>query len=220
MTGTMSSTKPRRPRAEVAHIAQALEAWADGLGCPWSFGGSWRRGRLTVADLDLVLFVPSLWRVELPAGFRTERAGPMVIQGWLEDLRVDLWACPPDDAGPFLSYVTGPADLNVFMRGRAKAMGYRLGQYALEGYDGTVATEADVADALGLPYLAPEDRDDWRRVYLAPRGARLVAEVTGSKGDRYEVRQSRDGSLSCTCRGFHYRRACRHLAPFLEAGAA
>lgn len=220
MRGAVSApAKVRRPRAELDTVAQSLEDWATAMGCPWSFGGSWRRGRLVVGDLDVVLFVPTLWGVELPAGFRAERAGPMIVQGWLEDVRVDLWACPESDAGPFLSFVTGPADLNVFMRGRAKALGYKLGQNQLHGYAGPVYTEEQLADALGLPYLLPENRDDWRRVYMAPRGDRLVAEVVGSKGDQYQVRQARDGSLSCTCRGFYYRRQCRHISPFVVAAA-
>ena len=36
-------------------------------------------------------------------------------------------------------------------------------------------------------------------------------QVRGSKGNYYTVTQSVDGSRTCSCPGFKYRRSCRHV---------
>jgi hypothetical protein len=36
-------------------------------------------------------------------------------------------------------------------------------------------------------------------------------EVEGSKGTKYIVKQAENGSWSCTCVGFGFRRTCKHV---------
>jgi len=38
-----------------------------------------------------------------------------------------------------------------------------------------------------------------------------VFEISGSKGDKYTITERVDGSRTCTCPGFKYRGACRHI---------
>ena len=44
----------------------------------------------------------------------------------------------------------------------------------------------------------------------APVAGEKTWSVKGSKGDTYAVKLS-DGSYSCTCPGFGFRRKCRHI---------
>lgn len=43
-------------------------------------------------------------------------------------------------------------------------------------------------------------------------------EVVGSKGDKYEVHFNPDGSSHCTCKGFEFRKTCRHVSEVFSKG--
>jgi DNA polymerase/3'-5' exonuclease PolX len=206
--------KSRRPRAEVAPIVDELTAWAAANDLHIEFGGSWRRQSPTVGDLDVVIFCDSLHGVPMPPTMTMSRSGDLVAQGEMHGVQVDLWACPPECAGPFLWFITGPRELNIAMRAQAKRLGYKLSQMGLDGHDGPIATEADIAAALRLPHLTPPERDRWSASFADG----TVTEITGSKGDTYHLTVSPDG-VSCTCPGWRYRRKCKHATAALEAVA-
>ena len=199
--------KVRRPRAEVAPVVAELDAWAADAGLTVEFGGSWRRQSPTVGDLDVIVVADTLDGIVLPPGFRLLKAGRLLAQGVYRDVQVDLWACPPANLGTFLWFVTGPRELNVAMRARARTLGWKLNQTGLAGYDGPVATEADVAAALKVPHLAPSERDDW----AAHWATGTVTTIVGSSGATYQL-VTDGGAVSCTCPGFRYRHACKHTA--------
>lgn len=201
--------KIRRPRCEVAPLVEELQEWAlDEVGDAWEIGGSWRRGSEMVGDLDVVLFFPALELVELPLSFTAERRGGKIAQGEMRGIHVDFWACEPHQAGPFLWFVTGPKELNIWMRSRALSMGMKLTQTELQGYAGDVTTERQVSDALAMPYLRPDQRADW-----VPKGGMSGGgtKITGESGATYELRMSH-GRWSCTCPAFTYRRQCKHAS--------
>ena len=207
--------KQRRKRSEVASIVEQITAWADANDLDIEFGGSWRRQSPTVGDLDVVVFADTLDGIPMPGGLSVTRHGSLIAQGHIDGVQVDMWACPREHAGPFLWFITGPRELNVAMRAQAKRLGYKLSQTHLDGYDGPVATEADVAAALRLPNLSPVERDRWTTDFADG----VVTPITGSKGDTYHLTTSTAG-VSCTCPGFRYRRKCKHATAALEAVVA
>ena len=38
-----------------------------------------------------------------------------------------------------------------------------------------------------------------------------IFEVEGSKGNKYTVKQAKNGLWNCTCAGFGFRRKCKHV---------
>lgn len=209
--------KVRRPRHEFDPVVLRLAAWANNEVGPdnWEFGGSWRRMSPLVGDIDLVVFRPTFAHVELPEGFIAERHGDVVIQGDYLGAHVDLWACDPAVRGPFMWFITGPKDLNVWMRSRALSLGTKLSQYGL-GDLTEVPHELMVSGQLGLPWLPPEQRDRWKDAYL---GAPATADRTGPRyrsvefeGDtgKYKLTEMENGKWRCSCPAFTYRKTCKH----------
>lgn len=47
--------------------------------------------------------------------------------------------------------------------------------------------------------------------YVPPSPNKIVKTIQGSKGDTYIVTKE-NGKTTCTCSGFQYRKACRHIA--------
>jgi DNA polymerase/3'-5' exonuclease PolX len=141
--------------------------------------GSVRRQRPMVSDVDVLVTVPqgvSLSTIRMvgpettvqEARF-TEKQGVAVVFG----VRLEFWACPPEHRGPMMQFLTGPADFNVWLRVMAKHRGQMLSQWGLfdENGDrldptgigmGWGGAERLLFEALGVPYMHPEDRDDWR----------------------------------------------------------
>lgn len=173
------SQKLRRSREVVAPWVQVLneEICDDNPGIEVYFGGSWRRGAQEIGDLDLLvisrgLLAPTLFSdgIVLPSVVKWQRLGPRIANGDLAlpdgPLHIDVWQAPPESRGAMLSFVTGPAALNVYQRRRAKAMGLAFSQNALadratgEPLLGTDTEEGCYA-ALRMPYLTPEERQSW-----------------------------------------------------------
>lgn len=201
--------KQRLARAVVQPVVDQLTAWAADHDLEIVFGGSWRRGCPTVGDLDMIVLADTLDGIVLPGHAVPYRDGSMCAQLDVDGVQVDVWACPPDQAGPFLWFVTGPKDLNIVMRSLARQHGWKLSQYGLAGFDGPVATEADVAAALGMPCLTPAQRDDWAAHWQHGHGE--TSPIVGATGRRYLIERDDLGRLSCSCPGFLYRKRCKHV---------
>ena len=63
-------------------------------------------------------------------------------------------------------------------------------------------------DTRGRKFVAV--KNTWQYNIDAPADANPRWEVQGSKGDVYVVEQT-DNGLSCSCSGFRFRGACRHV---------
>jgi len=139
--------------------------------------GSVRRQRPVVSDVDLVVVTDGVIDLTQYRGSLddhriafTPKGGVALIEG----VRVELYLAPPGCAGATLQFVSGPGSLNVWLRSLAKNKGWKLSQYGL--YDGhgkdavrldrstgdPYADEMSIFEALGVDYIAPEDRDEWR----------------------------------------------------------
>jgi DNA polymerase (family 10) len=131
--------------------------------------GSLRRMRDTVGDLDILAAAADSEPVmEAFAAQQIvthiEGSGPTKTSvEYANGLRAQLWVHPPERFGTALQYATGSKGHNVKVREQALKMGYSLSEHALTREDGTellCATEQEVYQAVGLPYIPAELRED------------------------------------------------------------
>jgi DNA polymerase (family 10) len=167
--------------------------------------GSFRRGKETVGDLDLLVTGPApagaldrfiaFPRVQEVLGHGDNKASARV---GLEGLQVDVRALPPESFGAAMQYFTGSKDHNVAIRMRAVRMGLKLSEYGLFRIedDSRVAgaTEAEVYEALGMPWIPPELRENTGEIEAAIDG-RLPELIEGRhiRGDLHMHTTETDG---------------------------
>jgi len=167
--------------------------------------GSLRRGRETVGDLDLLVTGPDATpaldrfiahpKVEEVLGRGENKASAKVGR---EGLQVDVRALPPASFGAALQYFTGSKDHNVSLRTRAVKMGLKLSEYGLfrSENDARVAgeSEAGIYEALGLPWIPPELRENAGEIEAAAEG-RLpqLVELADIRGDLHMHTIETDG---------------------------
>ncbi len=148
--------------------------------------GSLRRMRETVGDVDILVAatLPEL----VMAAFTTQGAVARVLGGgpikssveFTNGMRAQVWVHPPEKFGTALQYATGSKDHNVRMRELALKQGLSLSEHALTPVDGGAeilcATEEEVYTRLGIPWVAPELREDRGEMAAALAGTlpRLV----------------------------------------------
>ena len=167
--------------------------------------GSLRRGRETVGDLDLLVTGPSATdaldkfvaypRVEEVLGHGENKASAKVGR---EGLQVDVRALLPESFGAAMQYFTGSKDHNVAIRLRAVKMWLKLSEYGLfrVADDARVAgeTEEGIYQALGLPWIPPELRENTGEIEAAEQG-RLpeLVELRHMRGDLHMHTTESDG---------------------------
>ena len=170
--------------------------------------GSLRRGRETVGDLDLLVTGPEATaaldrflaypRIEEVLAHGANKASAKVGR---EGLQVDVRTLPPDTFGAAMQYFTGSKDHNVAIRTRAVKMGLKLSEYGLFRLedDSKVAgaTEAGVYEAIGLPWIPPELRENSGEIEAAEEG-RLpnLVELSQIRGDLHMHTTETDGRAS------------------------
>lgn len=142
--------------------------------------GSLRRMRPTVGDLDILAAAKESGPVmeaftSLPGVMRVLGRGETKSSIEFNDgVRAQLWVLPPEKFGTALVYATGSKDHNVRLREFALDQGLSLSEHALTKTDGsgeiTCATEEEVYETLGLPWIPPELREDRGEVKAAREG--------------------------------------------------
>ena len=163
--------RTRRPRPQVEPLAAALLTSLRALPAVQraEVAGSFRRGRDTVKDLDVLVSTR-----EPDAVLRSFAALPMVervlVRGATKcsieadsGFQVDCRAVAPDEFGAAMQYFTGSQAHNIRLRARALRMGMLLNEYGVFVIDGNrrVAgeTEQGVYEALGLHWVPPAERE-------------------------------------------------------------
>jgi DNA polymerase (family 10) len=172
----------RRRRADAEAALAPLLAWLRDEPSleRLEVAGSYRRGRDTVGDVDLLAVgedAPAVMarfrayeEVETVLGSGEDKTSLVLADG----LQVDLRVVAPEAFGAALVYFTGSKAHNVRLRRLAKERGRTLNEYGLwdEARGERVAgvREADVYEALGLRWIAPELREDRGEVEAAEAG--------------------------------------------------
>ena len=169
--------------------------------------GSLRRMRSTVGDLDILVAAKESAPVmeafvKLPGVSRVLGQGETKSSIEFGDgVRAQVWVHPPEKFGTALQYATGSKDHNVQLRQIALAQGLSLSEHALTRTDGSgeilCATEAEVYERLGLPWIPPELREDRGEVAAAKTGKlpKLI-EVKDVKADLQTHSNWSDGKLT------------------------
>jgi DNA polymerase (family 10) len=138
--------------------------------------GSLRRWKTTVGDLDLVAACSQ--PAGLMAAFSTHPdVARVLVSGENKSsveldngLNVQLWVQPAGRFGTLLQFASGSKDHNVRLRELAQRKGLSLSEQWIRDADGNetlCATEEEVYAALGLPWIAPELREDRGEVQAA-----------------------------------------------------
>lgn len=172
------------------------------------FAGSYRRGKETIGDLDILVVSNSPEQVmdrfgqypeltELLARGDTKMS--IRISG---SFQVDLRVVDPSCWGAALQYFTGSKEHNVYVRSLAKSLGLKISEYGvfreldqnqpIAGHD-----EASLYEAIGLPWIPPELREN-RFEFQKDFAQRLhdLIELSDIRGDLHMHTLYTDGSHS------------------------
>jgi len=191
--------------------------------------GSFRRGRETVGDLDLIVSGPEaagalekfskFARVQQVLGLGPNKSSALI---GLERIQVDVRAVPEESYGAAMQYFTGGKDHNVQLRQRALRMGLTLNEYGLFRLDGgervAGADEAGIYQALGLPWIPPELRENCGEIEAAEAGnLPVLVGLDQIRGDLHMHTRETDGratleEMAAECRemGYEYMAITDH----------
>ena len=211
----MKSAGDRRRLGDAMPLAERVVAVMEAVPgmrrVAWA--GSLRRGQETIGDVDILVSTDdpeaaSTAFREQPGVSRVLVAGETKSSVRLEEgIQVDLRVVPEEVWGATLMYFTGSKDHNVALRERAIARGLRLNEYGLFPEDDeatppqqrgiapvAASTEAEIYEALDLPWIPPElrvDRDEFDR----PIPGDLVT-VEAIRAELHSHTIASDGKLS------------------------
>jgi len=169
--------------------------------------GSLRRMRSTVGDLDILVAAkdssPVMEAVvNLPGVSRVLGKGDTKSSiEFTDGVRAQVWVHPPEKFGTALQYATGSKDHNVQLRQIALAKGLSLSEHSFAKVKGGkeifCATEEEVYETLGLPWVPPELREDRGEVQAAKANKlpKLI-QVKDIKADLQVHSTWSDGKLS------------------------
>jgi len=201
-------SKVRRIKlATAAQYADSLTDWlsaAPGVSRV-EVAGSYRRCRETVGDLD-ILVVAAAGSAVMERFVGYDEVGEVLSQGptrasivLKSGLQVDLRVVESAAYGAALCYFTGAKAHNIALRRIAQEAGLKLNEYGVFRGSERIAgsTEESVYRALGLPWIAPELRED-RGEIAAARGGRLprLVELADLRGDLHAHTKATDGHHS------------------------
>ncbi|MBI5444757.1 MAG: DNA polymerase/3'-5' exonuclease PolX [Deltaproteobacteria bacterium] len=166
--------------------------------------GSYRRGKETVADLDVLAvcrpggehaamahFLACDQVVRVLAGGETKSS--VVLRSGLQ---VDLRAVPRESYGAALQYFTGSKAHNVALRKLALRAGLKVNEYGVFRGEERVAgaTEEEVYARVGLPYIEPELREERGELEAARAGGLPgLLRLQDLRGDLHVHTKASDG---------------------------
>lgn len=190
----------------VAHISQHMQVCRGIEQMEWA--GSYRRGRETVGDLDLLVVATdrdqAMDRFEsYPNRTQTIARGEQkkisIRVG--KAFQVDMRLVDAEEFGAALQYFTGSKEHNVHLRRLAAARGLKINEYGVfrdsDNQRVGGSTEQEVYGAVGLPWIPPELREDRQEFTLAQQEA-LPQLITESMmiGDLHMHTSATDGTAT------------------------
>ena len=191
-----ASTGGRKRLGDVLPQADSLLEWikqAPGVKRA-SLGGSVRRQKETVADVDIIASAPDAQAVfahfhQFPLVAERIGAGESKASVRLKDtdLQVDLRVLPDEDFASALHHFTGSKGHHIKLRGLALEKGLTISEWGVfrmkEGENAAakagvakhesaeaklpVRDEADLYKLLGMQFVPPELREDWGEIEAA-----------------------------------------------------
>jgi DNA polymerase (family 10) len=165
--------------------------------------GSYRRGRSTIGDIDIV--------TTEPPGILNPRlrqiADTMIDEGERKTSfrclgkRVDVRFTRKNEFGSMLVYLTGSKAFNIHLRQIAIGKGYKLNEYGIEeqatGKLQMFPDEQSLFTCLGLDYIPPELREDWGEVERAiAHQLPVLVDMKDIRGDLHVHSSWSDGQLT------------------------
>ncbi len=173
-----------------------------------AYAGSLRRGKETVGDIDILatgkdpqaivqrfITYPHIRQV-VSAG---DTKAQILVSTGKGIRQVDIRVVEDDAFGSALQYFTGSKDHNIALRTIAQKKGLKISEYGVFRKEKRIAgkTEAEVYQAVGLPYIEPELREDRGEIEAAKEG-RLPKLITLNdiKGDLHIHTDASDGLSS------------------------
>ena len=171
------------------------------------FTGSYRRGKETVGDLDILVVSKKADKVmDRLAAFPgmeevLARGDTKMSIRVYTGLQIDLRVVPAESFGAALQYFTGSKEHNVILRGLAKDKGLKINEYGVFRINGEKetrvagTTEKEVYGTLGLPVFPPELREgrhefEWAAYGKLPQ----LIEEKDIRGDLHMHTTASDGS--------------------------
>jgi DNA polymerase (family X) len=172
-----------------------------------AYAGSLRRMKDTIGDIDILAIseAPEALMTALTGLHHVERVvarGPTKTSvATTAGLQVDLRVVPPASWGAALQYFTGSRAHNIRTREMAVHQKLKLSEYGL--FDVTTgekivsATEEEVYERLGLPWIPPPLREDSGEIEAARRGQLpIVVTEADLRGDLHTHTNLTDGLAS------------------------
>jgi len=188
--------------------------------------GSYRRCKETVGDLDILVTADDAAAVM--GRFTTyDEVARILAKGDTRStvilksgLQVDLRVVEPSSYGAALQYFTGSKAHNIEIRRLAQARELKISEYGVFRGERRVAgeTEESVYESVGLPWIAPELRENHGEIEAARAGKlpRLV-ELADLHGDLHVHTKATDGhntlremAEAARTRGFEYLAITEH----------
>lgn len=162
-------------------VAEEIVAALSPLAERCEYAGSLRRSRETIGDVDILATAADSAPL-MEAFARLPLVAEVIAHGdtktsirTVKGLQVDLRVVPPESWGAALQYFTGSKAHNVRTREIAVRAGLKLSEYGLfevESGDLVVsATEEEVYERLGLPWVPPTLREDGGEIEAALRAS-------------------------------------------------
>lgn len=208
LTALQVETKPKRMKLVTAesYVLPLLE-WlrgAAGVG-KVEVAGSYRRHQETVGDIDILVTAKSgpgvidrfkkYDEVKQVQSAGTTRATVVLDCG----LQVDLRVVPPESYGSALLYFTGSKAHNIAIRRLGQQHGLKINEYGVYRGEKSIGgkSEEDVYRAVGLPYIAPELRENRGEIEAAAkRELPALIELEDIRGDLHVHTKATDGHNS------------------------
>ncbi|HSA37614.1 MAG TPA: DNA polymerase/3'-5' exonuclease PolX [Methanoregula sp.] len=202
-----------------------------------SLGGSIRRRKETIGDIDLLAASPdpemvmatfcTLPEVAWVLGRGPTKSSVILASGVQVDLRVveegQYWTA--------LQYFTGSKDHNIALRRRALERGWSLSEYGVKEETSKKnlagSTEEDLYKMLGLPYIEPELRENRGEIEAAEKGLLpRIVPYDAVRGDLHLHSSHGDGedsvrelAAAARDRGYEYIAICDHVrSPGIDRG--
>jgi DNA polymerase (family X) len=223
----------RVPLARALEIGEAIASGLRLLGGPGThvqIAGSARRAADSVKDIDLIAtttrpttLAKSLARLdEIEEVTSAGKAGARARTH--AGMALDLRIAKPAQLGNLLQHFTGSGAHNAALREAAVRQGLHVSEYGIlddaSGVSHTCATEQEVYERLGLPYIEPELRENRGELEAARAGTlpRLI-ELDDIRGDLHSHTVASDGhntieemALAARERGYEYLAITDHSA--------